>query len=93
MPLGYGVSIPESVVFRRMAAETVLLDLQSGRYFGLNATAGRIFELLSEHQDADRVARLMSEETGQPEEVVAKDLDELCGSLAEQGLIRVDTAA
>ena len=90
MPLGYRVRVADSVVFRELATETVLLDLRSGRYFGLNTTAGRMLQLLSEHGEADRVVELMTDETGQPGEVIARDLDELCTSLSERGLVEVD---
>ena len=88
--LGYRVRVADEVVFRAMATETVLLDLRSGRYFGLNTTAGRMLQLLSDHGDADEVVTAMAEETGQPTEVIARDLDELCTTLSERGLVEVD---
>ena len=33
------VVVPESVIAREVAGETVILDLDSGTYFGLNPTA------------------------------------------------------
>ena len=83
------VVIPKHVVFRSFVEETVVLNLESGRYHGLNRTAGRMLELLGELGDADAVAVAVAEETGAPGERVRADLHELCKSLAERGLIEL----
>jgi len=37
-------TIPEGVVSREIEGETVLLNLESGRYFGLNAVGTRVWQ-------------------------------------------------
>src|SRR5919107_621920 len=68
------VTIPQHVVFRTFVEETVVLNLESGRYHGLNRTAGRMLELLRELGEVDVVAQRLADETGAPEERVASDL-------------------
>ena len=87
------VTIPQHVVFRAFVEETVVLNLESGRYHGLNPTAGRMLELLGEHGDVGTVAERIAEETGAPSERVAEDLHGFCSSLAERGLIEVESAS
>jgi hypothetical protein len=87
------VSIPRHVVFRSFVEETVVLNLESGRYHGLNPTAGRMLELLGELGEVDAVAGRIAEETGAPPQQVNDDLHEFCSSLAERGLIELDPAA
>lgn len=87
------VTIPKHVVFRAFVEETVVLNLESGRYHGLNPTAGRMLELLGELGDVDTVAGRIAEETGAPESKVTDDLHKFCSSLAERGLIEVEPAA
>jgi hypothetical protein len=87
------VTIPSHVVFRAFVEETVVLNLESGRYHGLNPTAGRMLELLSELGDVGAVAARIADETDAPESQVADDLREFCSSLAERGLIEVEPAA
>jgi hypothetical protein len=87
------VTIPQHIVFRAFVEETVVLNLESGRYHGLNPTAGRMLELLGEVGDVETVARRIVEETGAPAERVAADLHGFCSSLAERGLIEVEPAA
>ena len=86
------VTIPQHVVFRAFAEETVVLNLESGHYHGLNATAGRILELLGELGEVDAVVERVAAETGAPTNRVAEDLRAFCSSLAERGLIEVEPA-
>jgi hypothetical protein len=86
------VTIPQHVVFRAFVEETVVLNLESGRYHGLNPTAGRMLELLGELGEVDAVAERMADETGEAQSRVADDLRAFCSSLSERGLIEVDPA-
>lgn len=86
------VTIPQHVVFRAFVEETVVLNLESGRYHGLNPTAGRMLELLGEVGEVGEAAKRMAEETGMPAERVTEDLNAFCSSLAERGLIEVESA-
>lgn len=87
------VTIPQHVVFRSFVEETVVLNLESGRYHGLNRTAGRMLELLGKLGDVDAAADAVADETGAPGERVRADLHELCESLAERGLIQLAPSA
>lgn len=87
------VTIPQHVVFRSFVEETVVLNLESGRYHGLNPTAGRMLELLGELGEVDAVAARVAEETGAPPSRVADDLREFCASLVDRGLIELEPAA
>ena len=83
------VRVPEHVVHRAFPAETVLLNLETGRYHGLNPTGGRMLELLEELGSVAAVAVQIADECGQPLEVVQHDLCRLCGDLAKRGLIEL----
>jgi hypothetical protein len=84
------VRIPEHVVHRAFPAEMVVLNLNTGQYHGLNPTAGRMLELMTEcasvAEAVDRVAR----EYDQPQEEVEKDIRKLCAGLLDRGLIELD---
>lgn len=87
------VSVPEQVVHRAFGEQTVLLNLATGQYHGLNATGRRIFELLSERGTTDGVAAQIAAEYEIDEARAAADLDELCASLADRGLLELDAGA
>jgi hypothetical protein len=84
------ISVPEHVVHRAFEQETVLLNLETGQYHGLNSTAGRMLEALQSLGDARAAARQIAEEFEVPVERVETDLALLCSQLAERGLIVVD---
>jgi hypothetical protein len=88
--LGVGVRVPDHVVHRAFPAETVLLNLETGRYHGLNPTGGRMLELLEEADTVAEVAVRVAREHRQPLEAVQNDLCRLCVDLAKRGLIEID---
>jgi hypothetical protein len=83
------ISVPEHVVHRQFEAETVLLNLQTGQYHGLNTTGGRLFELLEETGSAKVASERLAEEFGVSVEQVAADLEEFCDGLLSRGLIEI----
>ncbi len=47
------VTIPEGLLFRELEGEAVLLDLNSGEYFGLDEVATQMWLLLTRHGTVD----------------------------------------
>jgi hypothetical protein len=81
------VSVPEHVVYRDFAEQTVALNLRTGRYHGLNPTAARMLEALRDAPNvAAAVAALTTEWDVAPETVLA-DLLDLCEGLESRGLL------
>jgi hypothetical protein len=84
------VRLPQHVVHREFVEETVVLNLRTGKYHGLNPTAGRMLEVLDAAPSvADAVATLAGEYATEPE-LVQRDVVALCRGLLERGLIEVD---
>jgi hypothetical protein len=83
------ISLPDHVVFRRFPAETVLLNLQTGRYHGVNPTGGRMIELLAEVGNVAEASVRLAEEYEQPLDEVRQDLCDFCTDLADRGLIEI----
>ncbi len=82
--------IPEHVALRAFEAETLLLNLETGTYHGLNPTGARMLEVLREsggdvRQSLDRLER----ELDAPRETLADDLSHLCRELANRGLLEI----
>jgi len=84
--------VPHHVASRAFPTETVLLNLNTGQYHGLNPTGGRMFEVLDECGDPEAAAGRLAEEFQQPLETVRSDLHELCRSLVERGLLETEVA-
>lgn len=84
------IKVPQHVVYRSFPAETVVLNLQTGKYHGLNATAGTMLAAL-ERSDSVRVAAAaVAGEYDQPAELIERDMCELCSMLLARGLVELD---
>ena len=82
--------VPEHVVYRDFGDDTVILNLQSGNYHGLNRTAALMVATLGDAASVgDAVDRVVAA-TGQPREVIERDLHGLCSHLIERGLLERD---
>lgn len=90
MLLAAKIRVPQHVVYRSFPSETVLLNLQTGKYHGLNATAGRMLDALGRAECVRDAAAALAEAYGQPQEVIERDLCRLCASLLERGLVEAD---
>jgi hypothetical protein len=75
------------VVFRELDAESVVLDLSSGRYFGLNAVGTRVWQLIGEGQAVDRLIKTVAGEYDADETTIARDVLALLEDLKTRGLI------
>jgi hypothetical protein len=92
--LGARARMPQHVVCRSFVAETVVLNLQTGQYHGLNPTAGRMLEVLQAASTMGAAVPVLVEQYGIAQEQIERDLLALVGGLLERGLIEtVDDAA
>jgi hypothetical protein len=87
--LGAHVRVPEHVVYRNFARETVVLDLTTGRYHGINPTGGRILDLLAGDATLGAAAEALAEQYQRPLAEVKRHVCALCDELHERGLIEV----
>lgn len=83
------VRLPQHVVCRSFVAETVVLNLQTGQYHGLNPTAGRMLETLQQAPTVGAVVPTLAEEYGVEQEQVERDLLALAQGLLVRGLIEI----
>ena len=92
IPLSSSVSISKEVLSQEVSGETVLLDLQSESYFGLDAVGTRIWQLLQEKGRLQQVFDTMLEEYEVDEKQLQKDLNELLEKLIDEELITIEPA-
>lgn len=91
--LGSSVAIPEKVVYRRFAAETVVLNLETAKYHGLNPTAGHMLETMGRAATVEAAVSELADELAVPIEEIRKDICELCVGLEARGLIRLERSS
>lgn len=81
------VRVPDHVVFREFAQETVVLNLQTGQYHGLNPTGGRMLEAVEQAASLREAAAALSEQLRTPLETIERDLLTFCRDLSSRGLV------
>ena len=84
------IKVPQHVVYRTFPTETVVLNLQTGKYHGLNPTAGRMLETLEQADSVLDAAAIAAAEYEQPQAATERDMCELCNALLARSLIEVD---
>ncbi len=84
------VSIPRHVVYRAFPSETVVLNLQTGTYHGLNPTGGRMLEELERAPTVAEAVPALADAYEVDVATIERDLCELCEALHSRGLIEVD---
>ena len=79
--------VRERVLSRRLETETVLLDLDSGHYFDLDETGGRIWAALVAGEPEEALVAELASEFDAPPERIAADVAGLLGELEHAGLV------
>jgi len=87
------VTVPQSVVFRSFPTETVVLNLQTGKYHGLNPTAGKMLQALTEAGSVREAAAAVAAEYDAPAATIELDVCDLCQTLLDRGLVVRDASA
>ena len=81
------LSIPPQVMSRLVGDETVLLDLSSGIYFGLDGVGKRIWETVEEGRSLEETAMVITSEFEVDEAQAQADVIEFAKDLVERGLL------
>jgi hypothetical protein len=87
------VRVPEHVVHRTFVAETVVLNLQTGKYHGLNTMAGRMLDLLAGGSTVREAASRLAADYDVEAAVVEADFVTFCRDLLDRELIELDGVA
>jgi hypothetical protein len=85
--LNNSLRIPDQVATRQLGGETVLLNLKTGTYFGLDAVGSRFLELLEQNGEIAAAHRVMLEEFDVAPEVLEADLLRLAEEMLAKGLL------
>ena len=90
MKLDASLSIPPQVMSRLVDDETVLLDLKSGMYFGLDGVGKRIWESVSEGKSLGETAATIAAEYEVEEARAQSDVIEFASELIDRGLLKTE---
>ncbi len=82
-------TVPANVLIRFLDQESVLLNLDTERYFGLDAVGTRMWQLVTAAPNIESAYQQLSDEFDVNPQILRANLTELLEHLAENGLISV----
>lgn len=91
MNLNQAISLSPDVISQEVSGETVLLDLASENYFGLDEVGTRVWQLIRETGDLQAVYSTLLQEYEVSEQQLQQDLQALLTEIADQGLATLET--
>jgi hypothetical protein len=81
------ISVSADALFQELEGETVLLNLHNENYYGLDDVGTRVWQLLHEHGDVERLIATMLTEYDVGEATLRQDVEALIAELLEAGLV------
>lgn len=83
------VKVPDDVLISNLQDESVILNLDSERYFGLDSIGTRILSVLTTSDSIEAAYSTLVQEYDVDSDVLRQDLLALVENLVEQGLVQV----
>lgn len=80
---------PAHVLVRLLDQESVLLNLETEQYFGLDETGTRMWQVVTTSPNIDAAYEALLAEYDVHPEMLRENLTELLGHLVEHGLLQV----
>ncbi len=82
-------AVPSHVLVRHLDGESVLLNLETERYFGLDGTGTRMLDLLTTQPTVDAAYNKLLEEFEVEPTLLREHLNDLLSRLVENGLLNL----
>ncbi|MEM1111620.1 MAG: PqqD family protein [Pseudomonadota bacterium] len=89
MNLNQTIRVSPDVISQEVSGETVLLDLQTEHYFGLDEVGTRIWQLIKETDDLKEIFSTLLSEYEVSEARLQNDLNVLLSEISDLGLIQL----
>ncbi|MCB1708518.1 MAG: PqqD family protein [Halioglobus sp.] len=93
MNLNQTITLSPDVISQEVSGETVLLDLESENYFGLDEVGTRIWQLIQQTNDLQAIYQTLLTEYDVAEDRLQQDLGNLLGEISGLGLIILEQRA
>ena len=82
------VVVPVHVLIRHLDGESVLLNLETEKYFGLDATGTRMWKVATESESIEAAYATLLQEFEVEPETLRANLAELIARLIDNGLLK-----
>jgi hypothetical protein len=84
------VKIPDDVLISKLQEESVILNLDSERYYGLDDVGTRFLSALTTSESIEAAYEKLTKEYDVDGQLLRQDLLELVENLVEQGIISIN---
>ena len=84
------VSIPQDVLHQELDGKSVILNVESGRYFGLDDVGNRMWRALAETESIEHACKVLLAEFDVDEQKLRSDLGRLIVELLDHGLLKIE---
>ena len=85
--------MPEDVLISNLQGESVILNLDSERYYGLDSIGTRILSVLTTSESIEAAYNTLVQEYDVDRQALRQDLIALVENLVAQGLVKVSNAS
>ncbi len=92
MDLQQTITVNPDVLSQEVSGETVILDLNSENYFGLDEVGSRIWQVLEEKGNLQAIVDQLLSEYDVSEDQLLEDLEVLLTQVADIGLVSLQPA-
>lgn len=83
------VKIPDDVLISKLQEESVILNLDSERYYGLDDVGTRFLSVLTNSDSIEAAYKTLVKEYDVDSEVLRQDLLQLVEELVKQGIVQI----
>ena len=83
------VKIPDDVLISKLQEESVILNLDSERYYGLDDVGTRFLSVLTNSDSIEAAYKTLVKEYDVDSEVLRQDLLHLVEELVKQGIVQI----
>ena len=85
------VKIPDDVLISKLQEESVILNLDSERYYGLDDVGSRIMSVLTTSDSIEVAYQTLLQEYDVDPQTLGQDLLEIVQNLVDQGIIQMQS--
>jgi hypothetical protein len=84
------ITVSDAVLHQQVGEETVLLNMVTEQYHGLDEVGSRVWQLLREHRTVDPIVAALLQEYEVDDTALRADVERLLGELSDLGLIQIE---
>jgi hypothetical protein len=83
------VEISDSVIWRDVGGDVVILNVKAGVYFGIDGSGSQMWRELAEHGSVEKTLASLQQQFDVAPDELKRDLDDLLAKLVQKGLVQV----